>query len=111
MQISAGKTYTTLPENSPAKLLNTIICQTVLLVPKSETVTVNPTSEEIRTGFRPYRSAIRPQKIIVNICTIEKIDSYLTSKLKSMYQKEWGIVVEVATQIYNEGEARTITPV
>jgi hypothetical protein len=50
-------TYTTVPANTPAKHLKTIICQTVLLNPKSAVAIETPASEKTRTGFRPSRSA------------------------------------------------------
>src|ERR1700761_4985795 len=53
-----------------------IICQIALLTPKRVTEMDNPTKHTTRTGFLPCRSAIRPQKTMGNIWTMENIDSW-----------------------------------
>jgi hypothetical protein len=59
--------YTTLPENTPARHLNMIICQSVLLNPNNAVAIAIPTKEKISTGFLPMRSAARPHVIIMHI--------------------------------------------
>jgi hypothetical protein len=55
-----GESDTTVPANTPAQHLKSIICQIVLLSPKVAVATATPAREKTRTGFLPMRSAARP---------------------------------------------------
>lgn len=71
-----GESYIILPLKTPARLRKSIICQTLLLMPKRAVAIALPTKEKTRTGFLPKRSAARPQGIIRTICVKENNDSY-----------------------------------
>ena len=73
-------TYTTVPENTPARHRKRIICHIFCDSPNNVMATATPLSEMTRIGFRPKRSAARPQEIISIICVSEKSDSYAQNK-------------------------------
>lgn len=69
------RTYTIVPANTPAKHLNRIICQIVLLSPNKAVAIETPHREKTNTGFLPKRSAANPHNIMTIICVSEKSDS------------------------------------